>query len=244
IVTILIAFYWQPTLLVTSLGVISAAMVLALQEFISSFFAWFVIRIRGPYRKDDLIQIQTNVETYTGIVKKIGIFRTELKEKIGGSSLNREQFSGKIVDFPNNMILKHPVKNFTLDDSILWHNMDIVVTYESDYKLAGKVLEKILHDYFVFALDHKDIYLDDVYNLKGLYKPRIYFSLDEDGPCYTIWFATRTGKLREIVERISMEMLDEFIIHGIDIAYKTSRVIPTQDFDKPSKFYLTGQTET
>jgi small-conductance mechanosensitive channel len=243
IFTILIAFVGNLPFLLTSFGVVSAAMVVALQEFISSFFAWFVIQLRGPYRLGDLIQIQTNVEIYTGVVKNIGVFRTEISEKVGGETFDKEQFTGKIVDFPNNMILKHPVKNFTLDNNILWHNLDIVITFESDFREAKEVIAKTLNDYFIMAVDHKDDYLDDIYNLKSLYQPKVYFSIDQNGPCFTIWFAAKTGKLREVVERISMQILTEFQIKGIDLAYKTNRVISTGEYDKPSKFYLPSEAQ-
>ncbi len=231
VLTLLIAFIGNLAILVTSFGFISAAMVVALQEFISSFFAWFVIKARGPYKEGDLIQIQTSVQVYSGKVKNIGIFRTVISEKVGGSSLDREQLTGKTVDFPNNLILKHPVKNFTQENAILWNNLDIIVTYESNYKLAREIIEKTMDEYFSYALDHKDTYLDDVFNLGNIYKPKIYMSLAGDGPCFTIWFACKTGKLREVIERLSISILDEFNSNQIDIAYKTSRVIPTADFD-------------
>lgn len=235
-ITIIFAFIGNLTLLITSFGVLSAAMVVALQDLVSSFFAWILIRARGPYKRQDVIEIPFNSSTVTGIVSRIGILRTELKEKVGGDSLNREELTGKHILFPNNLILKQSIRNLTRENRTLWHHLDLVITFESDHKLAKKIIEEIMHKIYSYMLDHHDLYLDNSFNYKTIYEPKVYLSIASDGPKITIWYATRSGMLREILEKISEQVLEEFSTNGIDLAYRTSRVIPTGDFDKPPKF--------
>ncbi len=234
--TLILAFIGNLTLLVTSFGVLSAAMVVALQDLVSSFFAWILIRANGPYKRQDVIEIPFNEKTVTGIVTRVGILRTELKEKVGGSSLDREELTGKHILFPNNLILKQSLRNLTRDNKTLWHHLDLIITFESDHKRAKQIVQQIMEDIYKYMLDHHDQYLDNSYNYKTVYEPKVYISIAGDGPRITIWYAARAGMLREILEKISEQVLEEFTAHGIDLAYRTSRVIPTGDFDKPPKF--------
>jgi small-conductance mechanosensitive channel len=228
-ITIFIAFAGNTTYLGPTLGVFSAAMVVALQDFISSFFAWVVIKARGPFTINDTIEIPTTGGRMKGVVTQIGFFRTRIKEKFGGDSPNSEQFTGEMIFFPNNVILKQGFRNSTYDNKILWHSLDITITHESNFELARKLLETICNNEFDYLYDHKDIYLDDVYNLKTFYRPKIYMDLSDHGPRFTVWVACRIGMFREVSEKITGQFLREFQHHGIDIGYQTTRVVHLED---------------
>ncbi len=225
LVTILFAFVGNLTFLITSFGVLSAALVVALQDFVSSFFAWMMIKIKQQYKVGDIIELNSSKGAFTGRVIEIGIFRTTLKEKIGGEDIDKEFYTGKINSFPNNLILKEGVVNHTLDNKILWNAIDITVTFESDYEKAKIILEEIANKQFLYALDHKDTMLDDVFNLKTLYKPKIYMSIGLDGVEFTIWFATRIGQYRDSLEEYSRQIMHKFKAADVHLAYKTHRVI-------------------
>jgi small-conductance mechanosensitive channel len=231
-ITIFIAFAGNTTYLGPTLGVFSAALVVALQDFIASFFAWVVIKARGPYKINDTIEIPTPSGLMTGVVTQVGFFRTRIREKIGGESRDREQFTGKTIFFPNNLILKQGFRNFTFDNKILWHSIVITVTFESDFEIARKSLEDIIHKQFHYMVDHKDIYLDDVYNLKHIYKPKIYLHIANYGPEFTIWVPARLGTYREISEKISLQILKDFKHNEIELAYPTSRIVRREDLDR------------
>lgn len=243
VVTLLIAFIGNLTLLVTSFGVFSAALVVALQDLVSSFFAWVLIKARGPFKTHDTIEIPFQGETVTGVVQMVGFLRTQLQEKVGGNSLDREEATGKTIFFPNNLILKQSFRNLTHDNRILRHQFEVIITFESDFELARHILDEGVKRVYAYMVDHKDIYLDDVFNVKTLYTPKTYLSIAGNGVRLTVWYAARTGSLRDVIERFSREILREFNVHGIDLAYPTSRVIPTADekfIDRPPRFLEPG----
>jgi small-conductance mechanosensitive channel len=240
ILTLLIAFIGNIALLLTSFGVFSAALVVALQDIVSSIFAWILIQARGPFKKHDTIEIPFQNNTITGVVQSVGFLRTELREKIGGNSLDREEFTGKTILFPNNLILKETFRNLTRDNRILRHQLNYTITFESDYELAISVIKKLMSDTFSYMIDHKDIYLDDIYNVRTIYQPKVFLSISDNGPMITVWYAVRAGAMREILEKISREVLHQFRTHGIDLAYTTTRVISTHDYDKPARFIEPG----
>jgi small-conductance mechanosensitive channel len=228
ILTLLLAFIGNLTYLLTGLGVISAALVVALQDFVSSMFAFFWIKLRRIYKNRDVIDLNTgSTGTVTGIVMTVGIFRTSLKELYGEGELNAERSSGRIVSVPNNIILKTPVTNYTQDNRILWHVMSVTITFESDFEEAREQLENIVNKQFKYALDHRDQLLDDAFNLEYVYAPKVFMNIAGSGPQFDIWFAARYGHYREVREELSAAILHSFRTHGIDLAYNTTRIIPT-----------------
>ena len=76
-----------------------AAIVVSLQHFISSFFAFLYIRGRGEFDISDIIRVNGAGGQFLGEVRKIGIFFTTLREVD-----NELMFTGKIVSFPNNFV--------------------------------------------------------------------------------------------------------------------------------------------
>ncbi len=224
LLTILIAFIGNLTLLITAFGFFSAALVVALQDFVSSFFAWILIGVSRIYRVGDTISITTGKGIVTGIVTSIGLFRTVFKEKIGGNDIDSEKLTGKILSFPNNVVLKESLTNFTKENNIIWHIFNVVITFESDHVKAKAILESICSEQFQHAIDHEQKFFAGVYNIKQ-YKPRVYMNIAADGPQYTIWFATKIGFFRERLEKYSESILDKFKKEGIELAYSTNRVV-------------------
>ena len=224
IATITLAFIGNLTLLLTSLGVFSAALVVALQDFVSSFFSWIMIVVSRQYRLGDTISITTGKGIVTGIVARVGIFRTTLKEKLGGTGWDKEFSTGRILTFPNNLVLKESVTNYTRENDIIWHSLSVTITFESNRHKTKEILDNICKDQFRYALDHEKQYFKGVQNIKQ-YKPCVYMNIAGDGPQYTIWFATKIGHFRDRLERYSEDILSKFAKEDIDLAYVTNRVM-------------------
>lgn len=227
IITLLFAFVGNLTYLLTGLGVISAALVVALQDFVSSFFAFIWIKFKSMFKTRDIIHINSSEGKVTGIVSNIGIFRTTLKELVGEDELSSERLTGRTISIPNSVVLRTPVINYTQDNRLLWHKLTIAITYESDFEKAGQLLDTIAQKQFEYALDHKDQLLDDAFNLKHIYRPKVYMNIGNNGPQFEIWFATRYGHYYEVTQTLSADILKTFKVYGIDLSYNTSRIIAT-----------------
>ena len=224
-ITILFAFIGNLNLLITGVGLLSAALVVALQDFVSSFFAWILISIRGQYRVGDVVTIDTGNREIYGHVIDIGFLRTTMKEKLGGKDLNREQTTGRTLIFPNNIVLKHALRNNNLDNRLIWNNFDVTITFESDCQKAFSLIQEVVKEEFEHMVDHKDMFLDDVFNLKSAYTPKVFLDIASSGPKITIWFPSQSGKLREVLSQYSRQVLAALNKHGIELAYDTYRII-------------------
>jgi small-conductance mechanosensitive channel len=225
ITTITLAFIDNIAVFFGSLSLLSAAFVFALQDFVSCFFAWAYVEVTKQYRINDLIQIQAQNNIVSGWIEEIGLFRTQVRERVGGESLDRERPTGKTVTFPNNFIFKYALSNQTKNHLILWHNLDIIITFESDYELARNSLKIALEEKFEELLEHPEQYFQKGIGELRNFKPKIYNSIQGSGVGFSIWFGARAGFFREILEEYTNTILHTLKENNIELAYNTSRIV-------------------
>jgi small-conductance mechanosensitive channel len=222
--TITFAFADNLSAFFTFLGLISTALIFTLQDFVASLFGWFQIKMANLYMTGDEITLHTGTTKYTGKVVHTGIFRTLLKIRRGDDSMNSEQFTGKVVSFPNHLVLKDGLDNSTRTNRVLWHHYSLTTTFESEVSLTKSILQSIVDKQFQYSLDH-----DQVSNRsqakKLVYKPKIYLDISAEGHRFTIWFACNIEFYREIVDSYSYEILDQFKLNDVKLAYPTQRIV-------------------
>jgi small-conductance mechanosensitive channel len=207
----------------TIVGLVSTALVFTLQDFVASFFGWFQIKLGGLYMTGDEITLHTGTTKYNGKVVHTGIFRTLIKIRRGDGTLNQEQFTGKVVSFPNHLVLKDGVDNSTKTNRILWHNYSCTITFESDFHLAKGLLQIIADKQFQHDFDHGRLITSSPHR-KHIYKPKIYLDIVDNGNRFTVWFACNIESYREIVDSLSFAILDEFRMNEVHMAYPTQRI--------------------
>lgn len=215
-------FIGQFSNLFTIISLFSAALVVALQDFISSFFAWIFIRARNKFKEGDIIQIAgfSGNNQYSGRVKKIEAFRTLLMEREGtleGEKIDKERVTGRIISIPNNMFLKQPVINATQDNKIVWQTLDLIITFESDWKQAKQILQKIIDKVYTpeYIKEHK---------ITQAYVPQIYTSIADTGVRLSIWFPASVGSYRAMLQTLSENILIDFKKQDINLAFNTITV--------------------
>jgi small-conductance mechanosensitive channel len=215
-------FIGQFSNLFTIISLFSAALVVALQDFISSFFAWIFIRARNKFKEGDIIQIAgfSGNNQYSGRVKKIEAFRTLLMEREGtleGEKIDKERVTGRIISIPNNMFLKQPVINATQDNKIVWQTLDLIITFESDWKQAKQILQKIIDKVYTpdYIKEHK---------ITQAYVPQIYTSIADTGVRLSIWFPASVGSYRAMLQTLSENILVDFKKQDINLAFNTITV--------------------
>lgn len=204
--------------IITLFSVFSAALVVALQDFVSSFFAWLYIRGKNKYRVGDVIRVSGTNGYFFGRVKRIEILRTILDESVGDSnpqqSIDKERPTGRVVSFPNNVIMRDALVNFTQNHRTMWQSVDITITFESDWQLAERELRKVVDKIFSqeWYKEHK---------IERSYIPKVHISIADDGVRFSVWFPARIGEYRETLESVSRAILIAFKKKKIDLAYKS-----------------------
>ncbi len=125
---------------IASLGLISLILGLALQDPLKSFFAWIYIMLRAPYRVGDRIKIGDA----TGDVINVGYLDTTLWE-FGGPYLSTDHPSGRIIRFPNSLVMDETVYNYSWPlFPYVWNEIKFQVGYDSDLEFVGKTMQTIV----------------------------------------------------------------------------------------------------
>jgi small-conductance mechanosensitive channel len=125
-----------------SLGLISVVLGFALQTPIMSLIAWLYIVIRTPYHIGDRIQI----ETFKGDVVEINYLDTTLWE-FGGDYLTNDIPSGRLIRFPNSLVLQYPVFNYSWKKfPYIWNEIPFHIAYESDLEYVEKTILEVVRE--------------------------------------------------------------------------------------------------
>jgi len=123
---------------VVSLGLISLILGFALQTPITSFIGWLYIILRRPFSVGDRIQI----DTFKGDVVAIGYLDTTLWE-FGGDYLSSDVPSGRLIRFPNSLVLSGPTYNYSWPRfPYVWNEIPFDVAYDSDFDFVTETLRR------------------------------------------------------------------------------------------------------
>lgn len=151
--------------LAAGLGVFSAAVIFALQNFVASFFARLYIRWAWLFEKWDIIKSWNPFMSAMGEVKEIGFFFTTIREV----EENDLTFTDKTVSFPNYLIFNSWIFNFTKNNLLFWHEMKFLLSCElNEPNEAFTKLKTIIDDVYTKSLQ------DKIYTTSFLYKNKNY----------------------------------------------------------------------
>jgi small-conductance mechanosensitive channel len=122
-----------------SLGILSLVLGFALQTPILSFIGWVYILVRSPYRVGDRIRIGDA----TGDVIDVGYLDTTLWE-FGGEYLSTDHPSGRVIKFPNSLVLSEPVFSYSWPlFPYIWNELSFQIAYESDLAFVARTLKEV-----------------------------------------------------------------------------------------------------
>lgn len=186
-----------------SFGLISLVLGFALQAPIASFIAWIYLVFRKSYLVGDRIQIKG----FRGDVKSIGYLDTTILE-CSGDYLGNDRMSGRVIRFPNSLILREEVINYSGPKvPFIWNETAIQVAYTSDLQFIEKCLIA------ASSVDFNEHYPQfDIKIFKDL-EPAVYFRINtfawmEAVVSYPVDPKDTTGRRNRILKQ-ALPMLNE-----------------------------------
>ena len=223
IVFILSIWVKQVGSLATFVSVVGAGVTLALHQAILSMAGWIFLLIRRPYEIGDRIEIGE----VKGDVIDMRLFFTTLLEI--GNWVDADQSTGRIVHIPNGKIFTQPVFNFTRGFEHIWHEIKVVVTYESDWERGKEIMLEAASDK---KWDIGDNLKKRINKMSRRYMihfekltPFVWTRIVDFGVELTLRYLTEARKRRSTQDEISRLILDRFGKDStIDFAYPTYRV--------------------
>jgi small-conductance mechanosensitive channel len=227
ILTVLVLFFLEDLrAIATVLGIVGAAIVIALQDLCSSFAGWFVIVASGKLKMGDRVEI----DGQRGDVIDIQMLRTTLLEL--NNWLGVDEPTGRIMIVPNSFIFKSKVLNYSHIHRYIWGKIDITTTFETPPSEARDLLLAILKeetsDEFMAASRGEEV-LEEKYGLRHTdFEPKIHTVIGDSGVCFSVFYVSHYRKLVATRDRIVARILDAFHENPrMQFAYPTERHIPT-----------------
>lgn len=208
--------------LATYLGLLSAGLAIALQDLIVSLAGWAFIIWRRPFEVGDRIQIGD----HAGDVIDVRIFSFTLLEI--GKRIDAEQSTGRVIHIPNGRVFKDSFANYTQGLPYIWNEMPVLVTFESDWRKAKRLLTEIIERHAPDTREGVDHYNRSINRRFVItYRnvlPKVYTKVESSGVLLTIRYLLPPRERRSSEEAIWEDILHSFSQHDdIDFAYETVR---------------------
>lgn len=178
-----------------SFGLISLVVGFALQAPIASFIAWVYLIFRRSYLVGDRIQIKG----FRGDVVSISYLDTSILE-CSGDYLVNDRRSGRIIRFPNSLVLKEEVINYSGPEiPFIWNETPIQVAYTSDLQFVEACLLAAA------TKDFEERYPQFPITEHKLWEPAVYFRINafawmEAVVSYPVEPADTTGRRNRILK--------------------------------------------
>ncbi|SDF51608.1 Mechanosensitive ion channel [Methanolobus vulcani] len=205
---IMIVFLKETTTLIVAYGILSAGVVITLQDVFRNFAGGIIILFSRTFQAGDRIQVG---DCY-GDVLDINYFHTtlmEIREWVDG-----DQYTGRILTMPNSFVLDSTVKNYTRDFSFIWDEVTIILSPESDWRksrdIALQTTNSLIKDYVehskkeLASMERK--YMFTSYDVDT----KIFLFIESDRIEMHLRYVVDTKQRRYVNDLLNQGLLDAF----------------------------------
>lgn len=225
LILILLSQIWVDALrdMGTFLGLLTAGLAIALRDLVSNMAGWAFILLRHPFRVGDRVQIGEQA----GDVVDIRLFQFSLLEI--GNWVAADQSTGRVIHVPNSRVFSESLANYTAEFPFVWHEIPVLVTFESDWKRARALLMEIVERESVHVVESAQAAVRNasrkLFIRYGTLTPTTYTSVSDSGVLLTLRFICPARQRRGLSQTVWEAILETFAQEkGIDLAYPTQRI--------------------
>lgn len=207
----------------TFLGLLSAGLAIALRDVVANLAGWLFILWRRPFELEDRIQLGP----HAGDVVDLRLFQFTILEI--GNWVAADQSSGRVIHVPNSRVFTDPLANYTAQFPYIWHELPVLVTFESDWRKAKGILEEAVEKVAGGLVDEARKAVHQASRRFLIHyrhvTPIVYTSVEDSGVLLTIRFLCPARSRRGLTQGIWEAILDAFHDEAdIDLAYPTRRI--------------------
>ena len=224
LIFIIIAQIWFKGIesIATYLGLVSAGIAIALKEPLTNLTGWLYIIWRGPFDVGDRIQLGDQ----SGDVIDTNIFNFTVMEI--GSWIDADDYTGRIIHIPNGLIFSETLANYGKGFKYIWNEIPILLTFESDWKKAKKLLTEVILNNSKIQPKNAEKTFDEATKKfmvkKPTLEPDVITKVEASGVELTLRYVCKPRSRRETEHEIWEDILNIFEGHDdIDFAYPTER---------------------
>ena len=223
--SVLIGRIWIASVqsMITFLGLVSAGVAIALQRPLTNLAGWIFIFTRHPFKIGDRIEIGD----HAGDVIDIRVFQFIILEI--GNWVDADQSTGRIIHIPNEKVFTEALANYGEGFSYIWHEIPVVITFESNWEKAKSMLQNIV-DKYAKNIDQRVAQQVREANRELPIRytkltPAVYTRVERSGVLLTIRYLCEVRRRRASEQEIWEKILKNFAQHSdIEFAYPTQRL--------------------
>ncbi|MEO6006308.1 MAG: mechanosensitive ion channel domain-containing protein [Opitutus sp.] len=228
--------------IVATLGIVSAALVISLQDVCTSVAGWCAIMAGGKFGIGDRLEIDGS----RGDVIDIQLLRTTLIEINGW--LGTDQPTGRVIVLPNNFIFKNKVFNFTYGHPYIWGKIDLTITFSTPVASAIALFERVLTEETKEQFEEARRAASSMQKRYGVadadYRPKVLTHIADSGVTLSLFYVAHFRKNSETRNRINRRLIAELESRRhIQLAFNTIQVIH-QPTDANGPAAMLGADET
>lgn len=218
--------------LLTYLGLLSAGLAIALQDPITNLVGWLFIIWRRPFEVGDRIQVGERA----GDVIDIRFFQFTLVEI--GNWVDADQSTGRLLHVPNRKVFIESVANYSKGFPYIWHEIPVLITFESNWHKAKELLEGIVDNHPSPTKEEIEKAMQQAARRHMIVyeniTPIVYTRVMDSGVRLTLRYLTPPRRRRSSEEAIWEAVLDAFAQEDdIELAYPTLRYYVQPDDKAP-----------
>jgi small-conductance mechanosensitive channel len=184
---------------------------------------------RRPFRAGDRVEIAG----HAGDVVDIRVLRFTILEI--NNWVGADQSTGRLIHLPNAMLFQKPMANYTEGFNHIWHEIPVLVTFESDWRRAEQIVGQTLAAHHMSdeevhaAMDFKEA--SRHYLIRpGELEPSVFIDVKDSGVLVTGRMLVHPRERRQHVDAVWRDLLDAFAADStVDFAYYTIRTYPGPD---------------
>ncbi|MGB3570661.1 MAG: mechanosensitive ion channel domain-containing protein, partial [Phormidesmis sp.] len=181
---------------------------------------------RQPFKVGDRIQMGE----HAGDVIDIAIFKFTLMEI--GNWVDTDQSTGRIIHIPTGRVFQEPIANYSQGFKYIWHEIPVLITFESDWEEAKKILFTQVNNHAEHLSGSAEEHLRKAgqrYMISySKLTPTVYTTVRESGILLTMRYLCEPRKRRGSEQVLWEGVLREFAQYdNISLAYPTHRFYTT-----------------
>jgi small-conductance mechanosensitive channel len=218
--------------LLTFLGLVSAGIVIALKDPLTDLAGWAFILWRKPFDVGDRIQLGQ----HAGDVIDIRIFQFTIIEI--GNWVGADQSTGRLLHVPNSKIFSEVLANYSGGFNYIWHEIGVMVTFESNWQKAKDILTRIVNEHSEHISKPAEQRIKEASKKYMIFyknlTPIVYTAVKDSGVMLTMRFLCDPRQRRSYEQIIWELVLKEFgKCDDVDFAYPTQRFYNNMSEGKP-----------
>lgn len=210
------------SMVAATMGIVSAALVISLQDACSSAFGWVVIMIGSKFGIGDRLQ----VDECCGDVIDIQLLRTTLLEVNGW--MGCDEPTGRVVLVPNNFIFKSKFFNYSHGHPYIWGKINVTVSFDCAAK-AGPLFLRVLGEETASEFIAARMASQRMRRRYGVsdaaYEPRVTSAITGNDVIFALFYVAHFRNASRLRDRIELRLIEELAkVPAIQLAVTSIQV--------------------